>query len=167
MWADHLLPSTWSTICPRNRAGNAQGLGKLNLKAWLYKLGSRGGSLKNKKIKWARQTGNHSVRVGPNLPGQVGAPLEHTAHHQNLTNWPSSFQSAAFTCPVNFRMALTSISIHPWWGLAIQLLHVGTNNSRLRPMKQSSPALSTHTIGLMPLLSLKMYLVIHFTVKIK
>ena len=50
------------------------------LKAGLYKLGSRGGSLKKK-----------------NLPGQVGAPLEHTAHHQNLTNWPSNFQSAAFT----------------------------------------------------------------------
>ena len=31
-----------------------------------------------------------------------------------------------------------------------QLLHVGTNNSRLRPMKQSSPALSTRIIGLMP-----------------
>ena len=41
--ADHLLPSTWSTIWPRNRAGSAQGPAKLNLNStcagrptWLF-----------------------------------------------------------------------------------------------------------------------------------
>ena len=42
-WADHLLPSTWSTIWPRNRAGSAQGPAKPNLNStyagrptWLF-----------------------------------------------------------------------------------------------------------------------------------
>ena len=42
-WADHWLPSTWSTIWPRNRAGSAQGPAKLNLNStcagrptWLF-----------------------------------------------------------------------------------------------------------------------------------
>ena len=48
-------------------------------------------------------------------------------------------------------MALTSIFYKSLGGLAIQLLHVGTI---LRPMKQSSPALSTPTIGLMPFLAI-------------
>ena len=52
------------------------------------------------------------MRVGPNLPGQVGAPLEHTAHQQNPINWSNNFQSAAAAWPVNFRAALSSVLIH-------------------------------------------------------
>ena len=52
------------------------------------------------------QTGNHSVWVGLNQPGQVGTPLEHAAHHPNPTNWSSSFQSAVST--------LRDLSIFRW-----------------------------------------------------
>ena len=76
----------------------------VSFKAGLCQLGSRGGSLKKerkkkrkRKKKRDRETGNHSVRVGPNLPGQVGAPLEHTAHHQNLTNIGRSPLTEAFS----------------------------------------------------------------------
>ena len=49
----------------------------------LYCLGWKGGSLKKK-----RRKKKSSVWVDPNLPGQVGVPLEHsTAHHQNPTHW--------------------------------------------------------------------------------
>ena len=83
----------------------------------------------HKLVKWVPHC-NTLYTTKTSQTGQVGAPLEYTAHHQNLTNWPSNFQCAASTWPVYFRVALTSISIHPLWGLAIQLLHVGTNNSK-------------------------------------
>ena len=46
-----------------------------------------------------RQTGNHSVQVGPNLPGQVGAPLEHAAHNPNPTNWSSGCPTGTHCTP--------------------------------------------------------------------
>ena len=67
--------------------------------------------------------------------GQEGVAQKNTARHPNPTNWPSSFQSAAFTWPVYFSVALASISILPWWGLAIQLLHVGTKHSKANETK--------------------------------
>ena len=52
-----------------------------------------------------RQTGNYSMRVGPNLPGQVGAPLEHAAHHPNPTNWSTGVpleHTAHYPNPTNW-----------------------------------------------------------------
>ena len=80
----------------------------VDVKAGLYQLGSRGGSLKKKK-KRARQTGNRSVRVGPNLPGQVGAPLEHTVHHQNHVYCTVSLT----VLPRATRTSKEAVSLHP------------------------------------------------------
>ena len=85
---------------------------------------------------------------------QPAWPTGTHVHHQNLTNRPSNFQSAASTWLVySVRVALLFSSIHPWWGLAIQLLHVGTNNSKANETN-GSPTLSTRTIGLMPFLAI-------------
>ena len=65
------------------------------IKAGLYKLGSRGGSLKKVKPSRLGTTLYEWLPICLALSDQVGVPLEHAAHHQNPTNWSSNFQSAA------------------------------------------------------------------------
>ena len=84
-------------------------------------------------------------------PAWSSAPLEHTVHHQNLTNWPSNFQSAVSTWPVYFWVALLFLHI-PDGALPSNCCTL--EQTILRPMKQSSPALSTRTIDLMPFLAI-------------
>ena len=112
--AHHLNPTNWSSECPT---------GIHSIPSKPYKL-----------VKWVSRWNKLLTTKTPQT-GQEGVAQEHTAHQPNPTNWPSNFQSAASTWPVYFCVALASTSIHPWWGLAIQLLHVGTKQSKASETK--------------------------------
>ena len=112
--AHHLNPTNWSSECPT---------GTHSIPSKPHKL-----------VKWVSRWNKLLTTKTPQT-GQEGVAQEHTAHQPNPTDWPSNFQSAASTWPVYFCVALASTSIHPWWGLAIQLLHVGTKHSKASETK--------------------------------
>ena len=124
------------------------------LKAGLYQLGSRGGSLKKKKKK------NEPGRLGTTQRELVPTCLVKSVSHWNTLYTTKTSQTDQATSSLQRPL---DPSTSGWLLLLFLYIPDGTSPSScctldqtiLRPVKQSSPALSTaRTIGLMPFLAI-------------